>query len=67
LAGDELRDRGELGVEKRDLSQTRVDGLTLLDRQLKVSQPPPAADSEQVGERRLGNQPALQRRLDLVL
>ena len=39
LGGDELIDRGDLGVEKVDLAQASVDRLALADRQLLLAEP----------------------------
>ena len=44
-----------------------VDGLALLQRQLKAGQPPAALDAEQVRARRLALQATLQHGVDLVL
>jgi hypothetical protein len=46
LLSDQLLDRGDLRVQERELSETRVNGLALLDRQLEISQPPAALHAE---------------------
>jgi hypothetical protein len=40
LRGDQRLDRGDLCVEEPGVAQTRRDRLLLLDRQLKLGQPP---------------------------
>src|SRR5947209_10295520 len=53
--------------EKIDVTDTRVDGLALLQRQLQAREPLTALDAEQIRARRLALQAALQHGVDLVL
>ncbi|MDQ6803370.1 MAG: hypothetical protein M3065_00030, partial [Actinomycetota bacterium] len=50
-------DRGDLRVEELDVTNTGVNGLPLLQRQLQAGQPLAAPDPEQVRARRLALQP----------
>jgi hypothetical protein len=67
LLGDQFLHGGDLRVEELDVAHPGVDGLALLKRQLQSGEPLTALHAEQIRDRRLGLQPALQRRVDLVL
>ena len=59
--------RGDLSVEELDVTDTGVDRLALLQRQLQSREPLTALDPEQVRARRLALKPPLQHRVDLIL
>src|SRR5687768_5701982 len=67
VARDQPVDRGDLGVEERDLAQTALERLALLDRQLELGQPATALDAEHVADRWPADQPPDDHRVDLVL
>jgi hypothetical protein len=64
---DQAVDVSELGLEKLDLTHSRIDALTLLHRQFELAKPAPPGLAEQVADLRTCDQPPDQHGMDLVL
>jgi hypothetical protein len=67
VLGDQRVDLAELLAKKVELAKARVDGEPLVDGQDLIAEPLASFDAEQVGDRRPGDEVALQHRRDLVL
>jgi len=65
--GEVVLDRGDFRGEEVDLTQRRVDGVSLVGRERLPGEPLTAGDTERVGHRRAVLEVAVQRCEDLVL